>query len=67
MERDRKEILKQLLRRAAEKESFSEALAQAAASYQIKPYNILKLSPSKINEIYHNIKAKYVISLNKVL
>lgn len=55
---DKKEILKQLLRKAGEKDCFSEALHQSSNSYQIKPYNIMKLSPGKIQEIYQNITFK---------
>lgn len=49
-----------LLNQANVDNCYEIALSRANIEYQLKPYNVMKLQPDKVLEIYRLIYKKYV-------
>ena len=50
------------LTKAAQNNVFEKALQEGAERYQLNPFNIMKLTPHKIFDIYEQIHSKYPTS-----
>lgn len=53
-------ILFQILNPSNAKIDYDLALSQAYQTYQLKPYNIMKLQPTKVLEIHKTISKKFI-------